>query len=71
MSWVAKAAYGSQRIVITKNGKSVAALVPLEDYDVLVELAKTVGLREARLALKEATQEGTIPLEEVEKRLFG
>ena len=68
---VSAAAYGSKSTVITKNGANAAALVPVEEYDLLVELGKLVDLKKARLALKQAKEEGTISLEEAEKVLFG
>jgi len=36
---IARAAYGKERIYITKNGKNLALLIPVEDMALLEELA--------------------------------
>jgi len=58
--------YGRERIVLERRGKDVAALVSLEDLELLEELENRMDLEAARAALKEP---GTIPWETVKKRL--
>ncbi|HDL52478.1 MAG TPA: type II toxin-antitoxin system Phd/YefM family antitoxin [Proteobacteria bacterium] len=61
--------YGRERIVIRRHGKDVAALVPMEDLRLLDEIEDRMDLEEARTALAEAEEKGTIPWEKVKKDL--
>jgi prevent-host-death family protein len=63
---VNRAAYGHERITLMRRGKGVAAIVPLEDLELLEMLEDQIDLREAEKALKE---EGSIPWEKVRKQL--
>jgi prevent-host-death family protein len=54
-------------IVLTKNGKAAAALVPMELLELLRKLEDADDLRAARKALREARAKGTIPLAQVLK----
>lgn len=56
-----RAAFGKERIVLTRRGKEVAAVVPIEDMKLLEELEDRIDLEEARAALAEAKSKGTIP----------
>lgn len=70
---VNRAAFGKERIILTRRGKEVAAVVPLEDLYVTQKLIARMedmeDLQEARAALEEADREGTISLEELEREL--
>jgi prevent-host-death family protein len=58
-------AHTKERVVLVRRGKEVAALVPLEDLQ-LLETAQDKGdLREAIDALKDAKNSGTITLEKL------
>jgi prevent-host-death family protein len=61
-----RAAYGKERVVLTRRGKELAAVVPIEDIKLLEELEDLMDLEAARQALKE---EGTIPWELVKTEL--
>ena len=50
---VNRAAYGKERVVIERRGKRLAAVVPLEDLDLLEDLENRVDLEDARRRLKE------------------
>jgi len=53
-SSVVDAAYArSQRVVLTRNGKTVAAVVPIADLEAIEALEDKKDLRAARKALKE------------------
>jgi prevent-host-death family protein len=58
-----------ERIVLTRRGKEIAAIVPLEDLLVLLETQNKNDLQEAVEALKQAREQGTIPLEELKDEL--
>ena len=62
---LARAAYGKERITVTRNGKPVAVLVPVEDAEALEALEERIDLEDVRKRAKERT----IPLAEVKKRL--
>ncbi len=64
-----RAAYGKERLVLTRRGKPLAALVPLEDLELIEEIKKRVDLEEARSALREAEVEGTTAWEQVRAEL--
>jgi prevent-host-death family protein len=48
-----RAAYGRERIIIKRRGKNLAAVVPLEDLELLEELEARMDLDEARRRMKE------------------
>lgn len=66
---VERVASGKERIVITRSGREVVAMVPLEDLALVESLEDRSDLDEARAALREATELGTIPLAELKKEL--
>jgi len=43
-----RAAFGKERVVLTRRGKEVAAVVPIEDVKLLEELEDRIDLEEAR-----------------------
>ena len=66
---VNKAGYGSERVVITRHGKRIAALVPLSDLDLLDAIEDLIDIEEARAALAESGKGGTVSLDELKKDL--
>jgi len=64
-----RVAYGRERIVLERYGKDLVALVPLEDLRLLEELEDQRDIEDARVALAEANEKGTIPFEVVCKEL--
>lgn len=64
-----RVAYAKDRVRITRRGKDVAAVVPIEDLELIERLENEIDIREAEKALKEARENGTIPLEELRKEL--
>jgi prevent-host-death family protein len=61
-----RSAYGKERVVLTRRGKGIAAVVPMEDLELLEKLEDRMDLEAAREALKEP---GTIPWEKVKADL--
>ena len=61
-----RVAYKGERIVVHRRGKNVAALVPIEDLNLLEEIEDRMDLEEARAVLKKP---GSISLSELKKRL--
>jgi prevent-host-death family protein len=64
-----RAAFGKERVVLTRRGKEVAAVVPIEDMKLLEELEDRIDLEEARAALAETKSKGTIPWEKIKADL--
>ena len=50
---VNRVAYGGERIVLERRGRNIAAIVPIEDLELLAELENRTDLDAARRALKE------------------
>ena len=64
---VNRSAYRGERITLTRHGKGIAAVVPIEDLRLLEQIEDRIDLDEARKALKERGK--NIPLAEVKRRL--
>lgn len=60
-----RAEYGGERIVVERHGKPVAAIVSTDDLRRLEASDDAADLRDARAALAEARDAGTVPLERV------
>jgi prevent-host-death family protein len=66
---VNRIAYGKERLILTRHGKELVAMVPVEDLELLERLEDAIDLEEARKALEEVEQEGTTPWSEIKQRL--
>ena len=64
-----RVAHNKERIIITRRGKDLAAIVPLEDLSIILESQNKHDLREAVEALKEARNQGAIPLDDFKEEL--
>jgi antitoxin Phd len=63
---VNRSAYAKERIVLTRRGKDLVAVVPIEDLELLEEIEDHIDLETARKALKES---GSVPWEKVKAEL--
>jgi len=63
-----RAAFGKERIVLTRRGKDLVAVVPMEDVELLESLADQLDIKLAD-AVKKNIEAGepTMPLDEVAK----
>jgi prevent-host-death family protein len=70
---VNRAAFGKERTIVSRRGKDLAAVVPIEDLRLLERLTQAEmdrsDIEDARAALKEAREKGTIPLRELMREL--
>jgi prevent-host-death family protein len=70
---VNRAAYASERTIVSRRGKDLAALIPMEDLRLLERLAQEemnrIDTEDARAALKEAEKNGSIPLRDLMRDL--
>ena len=64
-----RAAFGKERIVLTRRGQNLVAVVPIEDLALLSKLEDLVDGQEAVAALKEAQHHGTTSLAEFKAEL--
>lgn len=61
---VNRVSHNKERIILTRRGKEIAAIVPLEDFLVLEQKQNRNDLEAALEAFQEARTRGTITLEE-------
>lgn len=59
-----RVSHHKEHIVITRRGKEIAALIPLEDFIILQNYLRKSDLEDALEALQEARNQGTMTLEE-------
>ena len=57
-----KVAYGHERIILQRNGKDTAVIIPLEDLALLEALEDAQDIEDAHVARMEAAEKGTKPL---------
>jgi prevent-host-death family protein len=62
---VNRAAYSKERVILTRRGKALAAIVPIEDVKLIEEMEDRRDLKKARAALAEAREKGSVPLDKV------
>jgi len=61
-----RSAYGKERIILTRRGKNLVAVVPIEDLKILEAIEDKLDLEEAKEALKES---GSVPWKKVKAEL--
>lgn len=59
-----RVSHHKERIILTRRGNEIAALVPLEDFYLLEQKQNKNDLEAAVEALQEARNQGTITLDE-------
>ncbi len=64
-----RAAYGKERVVLTRRGKALVAVVPIEDVELLRELEDYHDAKAADEALEDVRLHGTIPWAQVKAEL--
>jgi len=64
-----RAAFGKERVILTRRGKEIVAVVPIEDVKLLEALEDRIDLEEARSALLEAKKKGTVSWQKIKKDL--
>lgn len=66
---VNRVAHSKERIILTRRGKEVAVIVPIEDLILLQASQNKTDLHDAIEAFKEARSHGTLPFEDLKKEL--
>ena len=64
-----RAAFGKERLILTRRGKELVAVVPIEDVKLLEALEDRIDLEEARAALLEAKKKGAVSWSKIKKDL--
>ncbi len=64
-----RAAFGKERMILTRRGKEIVAVVPIEDVKLLESLEDRIDLEEARSALAESKKKVTVSWEKIKKEL--
>ncbi len=64
-----RVSHGKERIVLTRRGKEIAAIVPLDDLLFLQKSQSKNDLEEAVEALQEARGQGTKSLDELKAEI--
>jgi prevent-host-death family protein len=64
-----RAAFAKERMFLTRRGKRIVAVVPIEDIDLLETLEDHIDIQEARAALAEAKKKGTTSWTKLKKEL--
>jgi prevent-host-death family protein len=64
-----RVSHSKERIIITRRGKELAVIIPLEDFNLLQESQDKNDLRDAIDALKEARSAGAIDLEQIKEQI--
>lgn len=65
---VDRAADDKERIVVTRRGKRIVAIVPIEDMEAMEAIEDRIDLEEAAKARAEAKEKGTISLAEMKAK---
>ncbi len=66
---VNRSAYGKERVVLTRRGKGVAAVVPIEDLKLLEAIEDRLDLEDIEKALADPENRRAIPWDQVKRDL--
>lgn len=61
--------HNKERVILTRRGKEVAVIIPIEDMKLLQESQDKLDLREASEILKEARENGTLTLDQLKDEI--
>ena len=64
-----RAAYGKERFILTRHGKELVAIVPLEDVTLLDRLKTLLARRDFESAMAEIDEAGTVAWGDVRRDL--
>ena len=58
-----------ERLLVQGEGEQIVAIIPVEDLELVEAIEDQIDVEEARAALREAEEKGTIPLDGFLKEL--
>lgn len=64
-----RAAYGGERFVVTRHGKDLVAIVPIEEMTLLDRLRRLLSKKDFEAAVAEVKASRTRPWDEVRREL--
>lgn len=64
-----RVSHNKERFILTRRGKDIAVVIPIEDLRFLQASQDKSDLQEAHEALKEARNQGTISLEDLKNEI--
>jgi prevent-host-death family protein len=64
-----RAAFGKERVILARRGRAIAAVVPMEDVELLRALEDGADLADAIAAEQEALEKGTTSLADLKRDL--
>lgn len=64
-----RVAHNKERIILTRRGKEIAAIIPVEDLQLIQESQDKQDLHEAIDALKEVRNAGAVTLDQLKEDL--
>lgn len=67
--YLGRVTYSKDRLVVTKHGKKIAAVVPYEDLRLLEQLEEAIDLKDAHAALADVKKNGSVPWKKAKKKL--
>lgn len=62
-------AYAGRRTVVTRRGEKLIAIVSIEDLEMIEAIESKIDIEDARKALVDVEENGTIPWEEIRNKL--
>ncbi|HJD62469.1 MAG TPA: hypothetical protein LFW14_02650 [Rickettsia endosymbiont of Degeeriella rufa] len=65
-----RSSYGKERIVLSRRGKDLVAVIPIEDLKLIEIIENKLDIEEAKEAVKEAKLKGTISLVNLKKKYY-
>ena len=64
-----RAAFGKERVILARRGKAIAAVVPIEDVELLRALEDRADLADAIAAERDALKNGSTSLADLKRDL--
>lgn len=64
-----RVAYGKERVVVTRHGKELAAIVPVEDLRLLDRVKALAARRETAAALRDLAEGSAVAWDELRREL--
>ncbi|WP_395476966.1 type II toxin-antitoxin system prevent-host-death family antitoxin [Rickettsia endosymbiont of Pantilius tunicatus] len=65
-----RSSYGKERVVLSRLGKDLATVIPIEDLRLIEMIENKLDIEEAKEAVKEAKLNDTISLDELKKEIL-
>ncbi len=62
-------AHNKERVLLSRRGKDIAAIIPIEDFKLLLTTQDKYDLREAMDSLKESRDKGTFTLTQLKEEI--